>query len=104
MYAIFINGGKQYKVTKGQVIKVEKLNQSIGDNIKFEKILMISDKNEVIIGKPLLLDSFISANVIKHGRNKKINIIKFNRRKHHKKSQGHRQHFTEILITNIYKH
>lgn len=104
MYAIFINGGKQYKAKKGQIIKLEKLDHSIGDNIKFEKILMISDKNEVIIGKPILLDSFISANVIKHGRNKKINIIKFNRRKHHKKNQGHRQHFTEILITNIHKH
>ncbi|XBC38018.1 MAG: 50S ribosomal protein L21 [Buchnera aphidicola (Floraphis choui)] len=103
MYAIFAHGGKQYKAKKGQIIKLEKINYISGEQIKFKEILMISDKNEITIGKPILLDSFISANVVSHGRNKKINIIKFNRRKHYKKHQGHRQFFTKVLITNIHR-
>ncbi|XBC37505.1 MAG: 50S ribosomal protein L21 [Buchnera aphidicola (Meitanaphis elongallis)] len=103
MYAIFINGGKQHKVEKGQIIKLEKLNHIVGEKIKLTTVLMIVDQKEIKIGQPTLPESFISADIISHGRNKKINIIKFNRRKHYKKSQGHRQNFTKVLITGIYK-
>ncbi|QCI23367.1 50S ribosomal protein L21 [Buchnera aphidicola] len=102
MYAIFMNGGKQYKVKKGQIIKLEKLNNSVQTQLKFETVLMISDNKEVKIGQPILLDSYILADIVCHGRNKKINIIKFNRRKHYKKHQGHRQSFTKVLITEIH--
>ncbi|XBC44200.1 MAG: 50S ribosomal protein L21 [Buchnera aphidicola (Schlechtendalia peitan)] len=101
MYAIFISGGKQYKVKKNQTIKLEKLKHTVGEKIQFNNILMISKEKEIIIGNPILKNSTISANVVNHGRNKKINIIKFNRRKHHLKRQGHRQFFTKVLITDI---
>ena len=64
---------------------------------------MLSDGKNIIIGKPKISNSFISADIITHGRNKKIKIIKFNRRKHYKKQQGHRQNFTDVIITNIHK-
>lgn len=101
MYAIFCSGGKQYKVKKGQTIRLEKINQLVGTQIKFKEILMISNNQNTIIGKPNIPNSSILANVINHGKHKKIKIIKFNRRKHHKKQQGHRQKFTDVFITNI---
>ncbi|AAO27069.1 50S ribosomal protein L21 [Buchnera aphidicola str. Bp (Baizongia pistaciae)] len=102
MYAIFKSGGKQHKVIKGQTIRLEKINQSIGTQIKFKKILMCCNGTHITIGKPHIHNNFILANIINHGRHKKIKIIKFNRRKHYKKQQGHRQNFTDVLITNIH--
>ncbi|XBC40080.1 MAG: 50S ribosomal protein L21 [Buchnera aphidicola (Nurudea ibofushi)] len=103
MYAIFKNGGKQYKVKKNQIIKLEKLNYNVGKKIQFKDVLMISDENTIEIGNPILRKSIISADIIGHGRHKKINITKFNRRKHYLKHQGHRQFYTKILITDICK-
>ncbi|XBC39072.1 MAG: 50S ribosomal protein L21 [Buchnera aphidicola (Nurudea shiraii)] len=103
MYAIFTHGGKQYKAESGKIIKLEKLNCSLKQEIKIDNILMISDGNKITIEKKELLKFFILANIKNHGRDKKVKIIKFNRRKHSKKQQGHRQHFTKILITNICK-
>ncbi|WP_295164306.1 50S ribosomal protein L21 [uncultured Buchnera sp.] len=101
MYAVFISGGKQYRVKKNQIIKLEKLNNPPGSIIEFDKILMIADENEIKIGKPFLHGSKIKAYVENHGRLKKIKVIKFNRRKHYKKQQGHRQHFTNVKILDI---
>ncbi|CAL4322234.1 50S ribosomal protein L21 [Buchnera aphidicola] len=101
MYAIFSNGGKQYQAKIGQTIRLEKINLNQGKQIKFHNILMIVDNNNIQIGKPKILNSFVLGDIIQHGKNKKIKIIKFNRRKHYKKTQGHRQNFTDIKIISI---
>ncbi|XRX42779.1 MAG: 50S ribosomal protein L21 [Buchnera aphidicola (Eriosoma harunire)] len=101
MYAIIISGGKQYQVKQGQIIKLEKLSEEIGDKIVLKKVLMIANKNIIHIGTPYLINSSVQANIINHGKHNKINIIKFKRRKHYKKQQGHRQLFTAIKIENI---
>ncbi|CAL4323528.1 50S ribosomal protein L21 [Buchnera aphidicola (Eriosoma lanigerum)] len=101
MYAIFNNGGKQYLVKPGQIIQIEKLNKNIGEQVQFTQILMISNNNILKIGKPYLTNSVIKAHIINQGKHKKINIIKFKRRKHYKKQQGHRQSFTLVKIQEI---
>lgn len=101
MYAVFISGGKQYRVKKNQIIQLEKLHNPPGTIIEFDKIMMISNEKEVKIGNPFLFGSKIKAHIENHGRLKKIKIIKFNRRKHYKKQQGHRQYFTKVKILDI---
>lgn len=101
MHAVFISGGKQYRVKKNQTIRLEKLNNPLGSIIEFDQVLMVYSKDAVKIGTPLLSNQKITASIEKHGRSKKIKIIKFNRRKHYKKQQGHRQYFTDVKIINI---
>lgn len=101
MYAVIETGGKQYKVAAGDVIKVEKLDVA-GDSVEFDKVLMISDgDNKVVLGAPFVDGGKVSAKVKSQGRHRKVEIIKFRRRKHHMKRQGHRQTFTELEITGI---
>ncbi|QCI18921.1 50S ribosomal protein L21 [Buchnera aphidicola] len=104
MYAVFLSGGKQYRVQKNQTIQLEKINKPTGSIIEFNNILMISNQSQTKIGKPFLNGSKIKAYIENHGRSKKIKIIKFNRRKHYKKQQGHRQYFTKVKIVDIYNH
>ncbi|QJC34313.1 50S ribosomal protein L21 [Enterobacteriaceae endosymbiont of Donacia cinerea] len=101
MYAIFDSCGKQYKVIQGQTIKLEKITGKIGDKIEFKNILIIYEKNKLNIGNPIIPGAKIIAQIILHGKNKKIKIIKFRRRKHFRKTQGHRQLFTNIKILKI---
>jgi|TARA_B100000902_G_scaffold398729_1_gene466609 large subunit ribosomal protein L21 len=101
MYAVISTGGKQYRVSKGDTIQVEKLDQNEGDTVLFDKILLISNNGKVSIGKPFLEKSKIEGIVKSQGRDKKVSIIKFHRRKHYKKQAGHRQSFTQVEITNI---
>ncbi|GAB4353432.1 MAG: 50S ribosomal protein L21 [Methylohalobius sp. ZOD2] len=101
MYAVIQTGGKQYRVGAGDRLKVEKLNASEGETVAFDKVLMIRSDEGVKTGAPYLEGGKVSAKVIAHGRGKKINIIKFKRRKHHMKHQGHRQYYTEVQITDI---
>ncbi|WP_343192457.1 50S ribosomal protein L21 [Buchnera aphidicola (Taiwanaphis decaspermi)] len=101
MYAIFCFGGKQYQVKEGDIIKIEKLNYQIGESIIFKKILMFVKNKNINIGNPLLKNINIKAIINSHGKNKKIKIIKFKRRKHYKKTQGHRQNFTKVKIDKI---
>lgn len=101
MYAVIISGGKQYRVKEGQSIKLEKLDAEAGDTVKFDKILMVSDGEKAQVGAPYLTGCSVQADVVKHGRLSKINILKFKRRKHHMKRMGHRQWFTEVKITAI---
>ena len=101
MYAVISTGGKQYRVSKGDTIQIEKLDKKEGDTILFDKILLISNNGKVSIGKPFLKKSKIEGVIEAQGRDKKISIIKFHRRKHYKKQAGHRQSFTQIKITNI---
>ena len=101
MYAVILSGGKQYRVQEGDVLKIESLPQEVGSEFNFDQILMVGEGEKVTLGRPYLDGSKVSATVVSHGRHKKIHIIKFRRRKHHEKWQGHRQNFTEVKITGI---
>ncbi len=101
MYAVVQTGGKQYRVSAGATLKVEKLNAEEGASIELDKVLMIADGDDVKIGAPYVEGGSVTATVKSHGRAKKVNIIKFRRRKHHMKRQGHRQAFTELEVTGI---
>jgi len=101
MYAVIVSGGKQHRVTEGEVLKLEKIEASTGDNVDFDKVLMIGEGADVEVGTPYVKSGKVTAEVVSHGRGKKVTIIKFNRRKHHKKQMGHRQWFTEVKITSI---
>ncbi|WP_367670422.1 50S ribosomal protein L21 [Sodalis-like secondary symbiont of Drepanosiphum platanoidis] len=101
MYAIFESGGKQHKVNKGQIIRLEKINLKIGKIIESKKILMLVNNKKIYFGNPFCLNKKILMEIIKHDRYKKIIIYKFKRRKHFKKKQGHRQWFTDVKILDI---
>ncbi|WP_343189814.1 50S ribosomal protein L21 [Buchnera aphidicola] len=103
MKVIFIIKNNQYLANVGDNIIVKKLNKKIGEKISLKKILMISNKEKIIIGKPFIKKEYILAKIKAHKKNKKINIIKFKRRKHHIKRQGHRQKYTIIKIIKIKK-
>ena len=101
MYAVIKTGGKQYRVSQGDRLRVESLAADEGSTINFDEVLMVGEGGSVNIGSPLLADTSVSATVIGHGRGKKVDIIKFRRRKHHRKQMGHRQNYTEVEITGI---
>lgn len=101
MQAVFISGGKQHRVTKGQTLKLEKLPNEAGDTIAFDQVLLLADGDNITLGAPVIKGASISAEVISQGRHKKINIIKMRRRKHYMRRQGHRQDYTEVRITDI---
>ncbi|MAZ39712.1 MAG: 50S ribosomal protein L21 [Legionellales bacterium] len=101
MYAVIKTGGKQYKVQKNDIIKVEKLDVDSGDKIELNQVLMIADGDNLTIGKPLISGGKVAAEVVGHGRGKKIRVLKFKRRKQYLKRQGHRQDFTQLKITDI---
>lgn len=101
MYAVVVTGGKQYRVEEGQTLKVEKLEVETGSNVELEKVLLIGNGDDVKIGAPVVDGAKVMAEVVNHGRHKKVKILKFKRRKHHMKQMGHRQWFTEIKITSI---
>src|SRR5690606_939545 len=94
MYAVLVTGGKQYRVAQGETLRVEKLEAEAGNEITFDNILMLGGSDGVTVGDALKGAS-VTAKVVGHGRADKVRIIKFRRRKHHMKRQGHRQHYTE---------
>ncbi len=101
MYAVIQTGGKQYRVSQGDTFKVEKLGADEGASIELDKVLMLADGENITIGAPYVEGGKVTATVKSHGRGKKVKIIKFRRRKHHMKRQGHRQWYTELEITGI---
>ena len=101
MYAVIKSGGKQYKVEMGDKLKVEKIDAEAGKDIDIDDVLMLVDGENVTVGTPLIQGAKVSAKVESHGRGPKIKIIKFRRRKHHRKQMGHRQAYTELSITKI---
>lgn len=101
MYAVIESGGKQHRVEEGEILQLEKLDAAAGDKVKFDRILLLGEGESVKIGKPYVEGGQVEAKVVKQGRGEKIKIVKFNRRKHFKKQQGHRQFFTEVEITAI---
>ena len=101
MYAVILSGGKQYRVQEGDVLKLETIPAEVGSTIDFDKILLVGEGQSVKVGAPYLTAGKVSATILSQGRHKKIRIVKFKRRKHHEKWQGHRQNFTEVKITAI---
>lgn len=101
MYAIIFSGGKQYRVQQGDTLKLELLPNEVGSTVLFDKVLMVGEGADVKVGRPYLENSKVTGTVISKGRHKKIHIIKFRRRKHHEKWQGHRQDYIEVKIDEI---
>lgn len=101
MYAVIASGGKQYRVSEGQVLKLETLPGQVGGRVEFDQVMLIADGAEINVGAPYIEGAKVAAEVIEHGRGDKVRIIKFRRRKHHMKRMGHRQNFTAVKITEI---
>jgi large subunit ribosomal protein L21 len=101
MYAVIESGGKQHRVVEGETLKLEKIEVPTGESIEFDKVLMVGSGESVKIGTPLVEGGKVTAEVIAQGRHDKVTIIKFHRRKHHRKQAGHRQWYTEVKITGI---
>ena|SRR5690606_14814299 len=100
MYAVIESGGKQHRVVEGETLKLEKIEVATGESLNFDRVLMIGGAN-IQIGEPTVPGAVVTAEVISHGRHKKVTIIKFRRRKHSMKRAGHRQWYTEVKITGI---
>ena len=101
MYAVIKSGGKQHRVSVGETLKVELLKAEVGQTLKLEGVLMVVNGSDIKIGQPVVAGASVSADVVSHGRGKKVRIVKHRRRKHYHKEQGHRQWFTELKITAI---
>ncbi len=101
MYAVIESGGKQHRVSEGELLKLEKLEAATGDTVEFDRVLMVGGDGDIRIGRPLLEGGRVTAEVVAQGRHKKVKIVKFNRRKHYRNETGHRQWFTEVRITGI---
>ena len=101
MYAVIQTGGKQYRVTAGEKLKIERIAGEVGQEITLDRVLLVADGDALKLGAPLVAGARVKAKVLKHGRGEKIRIFKLNRRKHYRRSQGHRQGYTEIEILGI---
>jgi large subunit ribosomal protein L21 len=101
MYAIFESGGKQHRVVVGETLKLEKIEFATGGIVEFNKVYLVANGEKIRIGAPVVEGVTVTAEVIAQGRADKVKIIKFRRRKHSMKRQGHRQWFTEVKITGI---
>jgi large subunit ribosomal protein L21 len=101
MYAVVKTGGKQYRVSAGDKIRIEQIPADVGSAVVLDQVLMVGSGAEVTIGKPLLLGAKVEAKVLAQDRADKVHIFKMRRRKHYQKRQGHRQNYTEIEITGI---
>jgi large subunit ribosomal protein L21 len=101
MYAVIKTGGKQYRVTAGDKLKIEQVRADVGSEIALGEVLMVVDGDLVTLGQPLLQGAAVTATVMSHGRGDKVRIFKMRRRKHYQKSQGHRQGYTEVRIDRI---
>ncbi len=101
MYAVIKTGGKQYKVSEGQRLRVEKIDAEAGATVELNQVLMVADGDNITVGSPFVEGGKVSATVAAQGRGVKIKIVKFRRRKHYRKTQGHRQSYTELEITGI---
>lgn len=101
MYAVFRTGGKQYRASEGERLRVERLEAEVGDAVEFDEILLVGSGADVKLGSPLVPGGKVAARVTAQGRGKKIDVVKFKRRKNYKREHGHRQHYTEVEITSI---
>jgi large subunit ribosomal protein L21 len=101
MYAVIKTGGKQYKVAAGEKIKVEQIAADVGQEVVIDQVLAVGSGADLTVGSPLVAGASVKATVLAHGKHDKVRIFKMRRRKHYKKSQGHRQAFTELQISAV---
>jgi large subunit ribosomal protein L21 len=101
MYAVIKTGGKQYRVSSGEKLKVESLSAEVGSQVVLDQVLMLADGDKVSIGAPLVQGARVEATVVSHGRGDKVRYFKLRRRKASKRQGGHRQNYTEIQIGKI---
>lgn len=101
MYAVIKTGGKQYRVSAGEKIKVEQLSADVGSEVVLGEVLLLANGDNLTMGTPLVSGAAVTAKVLSHGRGDKVRIFKMRRRKHYRKNQGHRQNYTEIEIVGI---
>ena len=101
MYAVIKTGGKQYRVASGEKLRIEQIPAEVGSEIVLDQVLIVADGEQVALGAPWVTGAAVKARVLSHGRGDKVRIFKLRRRKHYRKSQGHRQNYTEIEILGI---
>ncbi len=101
MFAVFASGGKQHRVTEGEVVRLELLDAEPGQEVVFDKVLLVADGDNVSVGAPYVAGGKVTGEVVGNDRGKKIRIIKFKRRKNYMRTQGHRQWYTDVKITGI---
>jgi len=101
VYAVFRTGGKQYRARQGERVRIEKLDAAVGDAVAFDDVLLVGEGAQVKVGAPLVKGGKVEAKVVSQGREDKITIIKFRRRKHYQRKAGHQQQYTEVEITSI---
>ena len=101
MYAVVKTGGKQYRITPGEKVKVEQIVADVGAEVVLDQVLMVGEGDSVRLGQPIVAGATVKATVVGHGRGDKVEIFKMRRRKHYQKHQGHRQNYTELKIDSI---
>ena len=101
MYAVIATGGKQYRVEKDGVLRIEKLEGEAGSSIEFSEVLLIADGDQITVGKPRVVGAKVSATIESHGKGDKVTIVKFRRRKHYLRRKGHRQQYTQVRVKGI---
>jgi large subunit ribosomal protein L21 len=101
MYAVVSTGGKQYRVKEGDILRIEKVPGAVGDSFSFDRVLLVSNGEQLTIGEPTVPNAMVNARIVRQGKGKKVLVFKYKRRKRYRKKQGHRQPFTEVQVDNI---
>ena len=101
MNAIIVTGGKQYKVSEGDVVYIEKLDQEAGDTVKFDQVLAVIDGDKATFGTPVVEGASVEATIVKNGKGKKITVLRYKSKKNEKRKLGHRQPYTKVQIGSI---
>ncbi len=100
-YAVIRTGGKQYRVTSGELLRIESLKGDVGSQVEFSDVLLTANEGSVQIGTPLVAGASVTAQIVEHGKERKIIVFKKKRRQGYRRKQGHRQHFTAVRVQNI---
>jgi large subunit ribosomal protein L21 len=101
MYAVVATGGKQYKIKEGETLRIEKVNGNVGDAYTFDQVLLVADGDNLAVGQPVVAGASVAAHIVEQGKEKKILVFKYKRRKRYRRKQGHRQPFTAVKIDRI---
>ena len=101
MYAVVATGGKQYKIKEGETLRIEKVDGNVGDAFTFDQVLLVADGESLAVGQPMIEGASVGAHIVEQGKEKKILVFKYKRRKRYRRKQGHRQPFTSVKIDKI---